>query len=144
MVTGHVLNGLLTKRAELAGRIHQLQHELRQALIDLDSLDVTIRMFEPDIDLEQVKPKPLPTRSPSFRGEVSRVVLSTLRKASKPIPNHEVTLTVMAARTLNPADKPLLRVLSKRVGACLRMHRKAGLVRSVDGPNRIMLWEIAR
>lgn len=144
MVTGHVLNGLLTKRAELAGRINQLQHEMRQALIDLDSLDVAIRMFEPDIDLEQVKPKPLPTRSPSFRGEVSRVVLSTLRKAGKPIPNHEITLAVMAARTLNPADKPLLRVLSKRVGACLRAQRKAGLVRSVDGPNRILLWEIAR
>lgn len=144
MVTGHVLNGLLTKRAELAGKIDHLQSALRQSLIDLDSLDATIRMFDPEIDLEQVRPKPFPVRSPAFRGEISRIVLSTLRKAGKPLPAHEVTLTVMAARTLDVADKPLLRVLARRVGACLRMHRGKGLVRSLDGPNRTILWEIAR
>jgi hypothetical protein len=144
MVANHTVSGLLAKRAELAGKIEHLQQALRQAIIDLDSLDSTIRMFEPDIDLEQIRPKPLPVRSPAFRGEVSRVVLSTLRKASKPLPTHEITLAVMAARTLNSADKPLLRTLSKRVGACLRMHRQSGLVRSIDGPNRTMLWEIVR
>ena len=144
MVTTHVLNGLLTKRAELAGKIDHLQSALRQALIDLDSLDSTIRMFDPDVDLEQVRPKPFPARSPAFRGEVSRIVLSALRTANKPLPtHHEITLVVMAARTLDAADKPLLRVLAKRVGACLRLHRGKGLVRSVEGPGRAILWEIA-
>jgi hypothetical protein len=143
VVASHVLNGLLLKRAELAGQIEHTQQALRQLLIDLDSLDATIRMFDPDIDLDEVKPKPLPARSPAFRGEISRIVLSTLRKAGKPLPNHEVTLIVMTARSLNAADKPLLRVLSKRVGACLRKHRDAGLVRSLVGPNRAVFWEIA-
>ena len=144
MVASHVLNGLLAKRSELAGRIEHTQQALRQLLIDLDSLDATIRMFDPEIDLTEVKPKPLPARSPAFRGEISRIVLSTLRKADKALPTHEIALTVMAARSLNAADKPLLRVLTKRVGACLRLHRKKGLVRSVDGPKRTVLWEVAR
>ena len=113
-------------------------------LIDLDSLDATIRLFDPEIDLVEIKPKPIPARNQAFRGEVSQIVLGTLRKAGKPLPNHEVTLHVMASRSLNTADKPLLQILSKRVGAALRHYRKQGLIRSIDGPNRTRLWEIVR
>jgi hypothetical protein len=126
------------------GKIEFAQAELRQLLIDLDSLDATIRLFDPEIDLVEIKPKPIPARNQAFRGEVSRIVLGTLRKAGKPLPNHEVTLHVMTSRSLNTADKPLLRILSKRVGAALRHYRKLGLIRSIDGPNRTRLWEIIR
>jgi hypothetical protein len=40
--------------------------------------------------------------------------------------------------------KPLLRVIHKRVGACLRNYRGKGLVRASDGPGRTVLWEIIR
>jgi hypothetical protein len=142
MKNEHVISGLIAKRAELAGRIEFAQAELRQMLIDLDSLDATIRLFDPEIDLVEIKPKPLPARNQAFRGEVSRIVLGTLRKAGRPLPTHEIALHVMASRSLNTADKPLLRTLSKRVGAGLRHYRKLGLIRSVSGPDRIMLWEI--
>jgi hypothetical protein len=144
MKNEHVLSGLLTKRAELAAKIETVQTELRQLSIDLDSLDATIRLFDPEIDLEAVKPKPLPARNPAFRGEIARVVLGTLRKAGKPLPTHEIALHVMASRSLNTADKPLLRVMGKRVGSALRYHRGKGLVRSLAGPNRTILWEIAK
>ncbi len=144
MKNEHVLNGLIAKRAELAGKIEFAQAELRQIMIDLDSMDATIRLFDPEIDLVEIKPKPLPARNQAFRGEVSRIVLGTLRKAGTPLPNHEVTLHVMASRSLNTADKPLLRILSKRVGTALRHYRKLGLIRSIDGPNRTRLWEIVK
>jgi hypothetical protein len=144
MKNEHVLSGLIAERAELSGKIEFAQAELRQMLIDLDSLDATIRLFDPDIDLVEIKPKPIPARNQAFRGEVSRIVLGTLRKAGKPLPNHEITLHVMASRSLNTADKPLLRTLSKRVGAALRHYRKLGLIRSIDGPNRTRLWEIIK
>jgi hypothetical protein len=141
MKNEHVLSGLLAKRAELAGQIEFAQTELRQMMIDLDSLDATIRLFDPAIDLIEVKSRPLPARNQAFRGEVARIVLGTLRKAQRPLPTHEIALHVMASRSLNTADKPLLRVISKRVGAGLRHYRTKGLIRSVDGPNRIRLWE---
>jgi hypothetical protein len=50
----------------------------------------------------------------------------------------------MASRGLGTADKPLLRVIDKRVGASLRNYRDKGVVRSVDGPARTVLWEIVR
>src|SRR5258708_39933663 len=92
MAETHVLSALIEKRAQLAGKIEFVQMELRQAIIDLDNLDATIRLFDPDIDLEQIKPKPLPARNTAFRGEVSRIVLTALRKATKPLPTIEITL----------------------------------------------------
>jgi hypothetical protein len=140
----HVLSGLIAKRAELAGRIEAAQSELRRLVIDLDSLDATIRLFAPEIDLDEVRPKPLPARNQAFRGEMSRTVLNSLRQAAKPLPSREIALRFMTARGLATADTMLLRVVTKRVGACLRNYRDKGIVRSVDGPRRTVLWEIAR
>ncbi|MFN3658491.1 MAG: hypothetical protein ACK4UO_14670 [Pseudolabrys sp.] len=144
MAESHVLSGLLAKRSELAGKIEFAQAELRQMMIDLDSIDATIRLFNPEIDLVQIRPKIVPARNQAFRGEIARIVLGTLRKAGKPLPTHEVALHVMAARSLNMADKPLLRVINRRVGAAMRHHRIKGLIRSVPGPGRSVLWEIVR
>jgi hypothetical protein len=144
MAETHVLSALIAKRSELAGKIEFVQTELRQLIIDIDNLDATIRLFDPQIDLVAIKPKPLPARNTAFRGEVARIVLATLRKADGPLPLHEITMHVVVGRSLNPADKPLLRVLSKRVGACLRHYRGLGLVQSVDGPARAILWQAAK
>jgi hypothetical protein len=144
MKNDHVISGLLTKRNELAGKIEFVQTELRQLIIDLDNVDATIRLFDPEIDLVAIKPKPLPARNTAFRGEIARIVLGTLRKAEHGLPTHEIALHVMAARSLSAADKPLLRVMIKRVGAALRHHRIKGLIRSTPGPNRTVLWEISR
>lgn len=140
----HVVSGLIAKRAELAGRIEATQMDLRRLVIDLDSLDATIRLFAPDIDLDEIRPKPLPARNHAFRGEMSRTVLNALRQARKPLPAYEIALLFMASRGLATADKPLLRVIHKRVGACLRNYRGKGLVRAIEGPGRTVLWEIAR
>ena len=140
----HVVSGLIAKRAELAGRIEETQTELRRLVIDLDSLDATIRLFAPDIDLDEIRPKPLPARNQAFRGEMSRTVLNALRQARKPLPAYEIALLFMASRGLAATDKPLLRVIHKRVGACLRNYRSKGLVRAVEGPARVVLWEIMR
>jgi hypothetical protein len=55
-------------------------------------------------------------------------VLDALRKAGKPLPVSDLTLTVLVGRGLNPDDKPFQRILSRRVGACLRNLWKKGLV----------------
>jgi hypothetical protein len=120
-----------------------MQSELRRLVIDLDSLDATIRAFAPDIDLDEIRPKPLPARNHAFRGEMARTVLNMLRQARKPLPAHDIALTFMASRGLASADKPLLRVIQKRVGASLRNYRNKGTVRAVDGPARTVLGDCA-
>ncbi len=42
------------------------------------------------------------------------------------------------------ADRRLVKLIGKRVGACLRHQRSKGLVRSMQGNGPHLLWEIAR
>jgi hypothetical protein len=137
----HVLSGLIAKRAELAGRVEVAQREMRALVLAIDHIDASIRMFDPDIELDDIKPR-LPPRHQAFKGEVSRLVLNAMRKAGKALPVSEITLHVLAGRGLTNEDRPFMRVLGRRVGACLRHLRKKGLVRLTRGDGQVGVWQI--
>jgi hypothetical protein len=143
MKNEHVLSGLIEKRREIAGQIEAVQMQLRQLIIDIDNVDATIRLFQPDIDLEEIRPKPLPPRHTAFKGEVQRIVLGALRDTGIALTTKDITIRVMSERNLNLNDKKLVRIVSKRVGACLKHHRNKGLVRS-ERRGAGMAWEIAQ
>ncbi len=138
----HVVTALIAKRAELAGQLDAAQAEVRRLIIDLDNLDATLRLFKPDIDLAEIKPKPLPPRSAAYKGEVARIVLGTLRAASAPMTTEQLAEHVMAERSLNASDKRLLRTVSKRVGACLRHYRNKGVLRSEKVAGGRLMWAV--
>lgn len=138
-----MLSGLIKKRAELAGRIEDAQTTLRMLIIDLDNIDAAIRIFDPDADLAEIRPKPLPPRNHAFKGEVSRIVFALLRQAKAPMTSQEIAQHVMAGRGLNTADKRLVKVIGKRVGACLRHHKTRGLLQSVKDKGPLLRWETA-
>src|SRR5690349_18117862 len=139
----HVISGLLAKRAEIAGQVEALQDQLRQTLIDMDHVDCTILLFDPDADLAEVRPKPLPPRHHAFKGQVTRAILAMLRARNEPLDSHAITLRLMAERELNSADKRLAKTIQKRVGAALRNMRDRGLVVSRPGAGGLLQWELA-
>ena len=143
MENEHVVSGLIAKRAELAGMIEAKQMELRQLVIDIDNVDATIRLFRPDIDLQEIKPKPLPPRHTAFHGEMARIVLGALRGTAGALTTKDITIRCMSERNLNINDRKLVRTVSKRVGACLKHYRNKGLIKSQRRGGG-MLWEIAR
>ena len=143
MAEPHVVTALIRKRAEIAGVIEHHQTMLRQAIIDLDNLDATLRLFVPDIDLEDIRLQPVPPRHAAFKGEVSRIVLAALREAKEPMTAQELAQHVMAARGLNTADKRLVQIIGKRVGACLRHWRARGVLQSSKGSGPLLIWSLA-
>ncbi len=143
MTQPHVVTGLMTKRAELAGMLEHHQAKVRQLMIDLDAVDQALRLFDPDIELDDIKPKPMPPRHAAYKGEVARIVLGTLRDLKRACSTQELTMHVMAERGMNTADKKLVKTVGQRVGACLRHHRTKGLIRSIDGLGDRLAWEIA-
>ncbi|MGP0088609.1 MAG: hypothetical protein ACLPKB_01405 [Xanthobacteraceae bacterium] len=143
MTHEHVLSGLIAKRAELSGKVEQMQREIRELVAAINHIDAALRIFDPNVELDDIKPK-LPPRNSAYRGEVTRLVLNALRKTGKPMPVSELTLIVLAGRGLTTDDKPFVRVLSRRVGACLRNLRKKGLVRMTRIVGQVGQWEIAR
>ncbi len=142
MENDHTINALKRKRAELAGLMEHHQAMVRQLMIDLDHVDATLRMFVPDIELEDIKPKPLPPRHAAYKGEVARIVLAMLREAKQPLTTEELALRVMSERQMNTADMALVKTVSKRVGSCLRHHRGKGAVLSRRGGEGRIVWKI--
>jgi hypothetical protein len=142
MENEHTINGLIRKRAELAGKIEHEQTVLRQLIIDFDNIDAALRIFKPDIDLEEIRPQPLPPRSAAFKGQVTQALFSYLREAKGPMTTKQMAARVMQDRGLNPLDKKLAQVIVKRVGAACKHHRNLGRLRSVRGPDGFMLWEV--
>ena len=144
MADPHVLTGLMAKRAEIAGKIEHLQDQLRQLVIDLDHIDASIHIFDPSIELEDIKARPVPAPHHAFRGQVTRTVLTSLRHAKKPLTTQDIAMRVMAERGLDTANVRLLKTMTKRAGACLRNLQKQGAVSHQPGPGQFMLWEVAR
>lgn len=142
MENDNLVNGLIRKRKEIAGKIEDAQLVLRQLIIDLDNLDAAIRLFRPDIDLEEIKPSPLPPRHSAFRGEMARVIFKAMRDAGRPMTSREITFHVMAERSLNVSDKRLVKLLIKRIGACLKHYKHKGTLAAKKGPGSFLLWEI--
>jgi hypothetical protein len=143
MAETRVVSALIAKRAELAGQLEAAQAEVRRLVIDLDNLDATLRLFKPDIDLAEIKPKPLPPRAAAYKGEVARIVLGTLRSSPEPLTTEQLAEHVMAERNLNAADKRMLCTVSKRVGACLRHYRNKGVLRSERAVGGRVMWAAA-
>lgn len=123
-----VVHGLIDKRAELVGRIEAMQAQLAQHLADLDSVERTIRIFEPDIDLQDAPVKPVPPPNAAFRGEVQRFLLDRIRKSDVALTTHDLARAVMEARGLNTADKALFKLISVRTGHSLAKLRRNGFV----------------
>jgi hypothetical protein len=140
-----VLNGLVKRRAQLAGDIENTHEVLRKMVLDLESLDATIVQFDPDFKVETIKPKAFrPPKDWSNRGQMSRIILSVLRQASEPLTTRDIALQLLIERALDKSDLRLLRLMTKRVGVALRGQRGNGIVRCDQGPGQYMLWEIAR
>ena len=144
-MTDYVLTGLVKRRAELAGDIERMHEALGKTIADLENIDATIRQFDPDFQVEAIKPKAFrPPKDWSNRGQMSRVVLSLLRQAAEPMTTRDLALELLVTRALDKDDQKLLRLMTKRVGVALRTQRENGVVRSAQGPGMMVLWEVAR
>jgi len=142
MENEHTISGLIRKRAEIAGQLEAAQMQVRQLIINLDSLDATIRLFAPDIDLEEIRPKPVPPRHTAFHGEISKIIGDVLRETGMGLTTKDIALRVMAGRGLNVSDPRLTWTVQKRVGMSLRNLRTRALVRSEPGMGRNLVWRL--
>jgi len=143
MANQYVIAGLVRKRADLAGEIESTHERLRQMVQELEHLDATLLLFDPDYQVEGIKPKAFrPPKDLANRGQMSRIVLSILRQATEPLTTRDIALQLLIERALDKSDQRLLRTMTKRVGVALRIQRDKGLTRSEQGPGQYMLWEI--
>ncbi len=59
----NLVAGLIRKKAEITAQVEALQMQLRQLIMDADNIDGAIRIFNPDIDLADIRPQGCSTLS---------------------------------------------------------------------------------
>lgn len=138
-----VVTGLIAKHREIAGIIIDLQKQLKTATTELVHIEAALRIFKPDIDVAAFNPRTVRPRHSAFRGEASKVVLQALREALEPPTMFQLTEHVMKMRGLPLDDNKLCRTMVQRTHACLKHWRKRGWVRSLKGPDGLLVWEVS-
>ena len=114
MVEPHVMHALRNKRAELAGTLIQLEQQLVQQRADLTHIDATMRLFDPNIQPDEIHPKRGRRHSAWFRhGECLRLIYDELRDAPEPMTTRELTERIMRGKAI-PVDDDRCRELMQK------------------------------
>lgn len=77
------IQGLIRKRADLAGQVEALQCQLASLFSQLAAIDTAIRVFKPAIDLDDLPERVPPAPFTGMRGDTQRVILEALRAANR-------------------------------------------------------------
>lgn len=142
MAEPHVITALSKKRAELAGDIENLQEELRTKILALEQLDATLLLFDPSYEIASIKPKAFrPPADWSKRGEMTRLILGILRKATEPLTSSDIAAQLIMERALERTDK-LQSLMTKRVGVALRGLRDRGVAESTPWAGQYVIWSL--
>lgn len=136
MAEQHVIGALRNKRAEMSGRLRQLEQQLAQQRADLAHLDATLRLFDPEIRPNDIRPRQPRARNAWFRpGECLRLIYDELREAAQPATTRELAERIMRRKAMPPTDdrgrelvqKTLLRSLNRAKTTIARVET-AGVV----------------
>jgi hypothetical protein len=144
MADAHVVSALKEKRIQVASQIEALQGQIRQAVLDLDHVEAALLLFDPEADLSALPARKVAPVSYDTKGDTGRIILETLRTATKPLTTAQVCEAVMIARRLDTNDKALCRTMMRRTNANLKhWAKRRGRIRSMPGPGQQLLWELA-
>jgi hypothetical protein len=130
--------GLIEKHRFIAGQIEHTRRILNALVFDLEAVEHTIRLFDPDAELGRAKP--LPSLHAAFRGEMRRDVLAALRAATGPLTSLDIAEQVVKGRKLDPSVTPMFR---KRVSAALWKLRVKGMVQEVPQAGDYKGWRLS-
>jgi hypothetical protein len=90
-------------------------------VLDLESSDATIVQFDPDFQVETIRPKAFrPPKDWSNRGQMFRIILSVLRQATEPLTTRDMALQLLIERALDKSDQRLLRRRGRAASICRR------------------------
>jgi hypothetical protein len=145
MADPHVISALREKRALVAGLIEKLERNLEQQRADLTHIDGVLRLFQPDRDPGEIKPKrPYAKRTRYFaKNELSRLCSDALRVADGAlITTDEIADRLIEAKGFDAADIVLHKAIGQQALTIMRSFRKRGMVEQI-GLGRRVRWRLA-
>ena len=122
----NVLHALIRKRANILGMMESRQVELQRLASELEAIDATILVFDPEFDVRKIAKKKQVKLSHE-RFSVARIVMQALRTSTTRLTTTDIGLQLMKDRGI-PVENRVQRVeMRKRAAACLRSLESRGL-----------------
>ncbi len=116
MAEPHVIDALRGKRSELSGVVSHLEQQIVQHRASLVHLDAAMRLFDPDLVLEEAGFRQQRPCSVWFRlGECLRLIHDVLREAPAPMTTRALTEQVMGVEAITTADERSCALVQKTV-----------------------------
>jgi hypothetical protein len=137
----YALTALRNKRAAMASEIKMHEQSLRHLRESLVHVDATLRLLDPDVDVEKIPNKRPPKRVKLFRqGELGRMILDALRQAKGESGTvAEITSFLLAAGGHRESAR---RAVSGRVRGNLAYLERKGKVEK-DVTDDGVVWRLA-
>ena len=145
MADTHVISALREKRALVGGLIEKLERKLEQHRADLTHIDGVLRLFQPDRDPGDIRPKrPYAKRTRYFaRNELSRLCMDALRAANGSLmTTDDIARQLIEAKAFDAADAVLRKAIGEQALTIMRSFRKRGTVEQI-GLGRGVRWRLA-
>lgn len=112
-------------------------------MLDLDTLDATLRLFRPTVETGVVRIRPVSRRHAAIRHESSRLIFSVLREAGRPLTTRELARAIMEAREMNTADHAMAETMRERLASTLRKLRHWRKLVADKEAGKNMRWGLA-
>lgn len=143
MADPHVISALRSKRAEVAGLIFDLERQIAQHRADLVHLDGVLRLYQPERDPAEIRPKRSVHRNRYFAtGELARLCREAFRDAFGSLTTADIVASVITAKGFDAGDRTLQTAIGGLVKATLAPMTRRGVVEKI-GQRRDARWRLA-
>jgi hypothetical protein len=123
--------------------IDGLEKLLAQHRADLLHLDGVLRLYQPERDPTEIRPKQTRGRNRYFgQGELSRLCREAFRDADGPLSVADLTAAVITAKGFNAGDRVLFDRIDDLIKSALGPMRRVGSVDKI-GEGRGVRWRLA-
>lgn len=140
----HVVSQLISKKEELSGELKFYKSKIQQLEEVIQSIDISIKVFDPDFDIKNIKAKRYTGNQHYFKhGESHVMILDTLRKAKEPMTTGDIAIELMRKKKLDYDDRALMDNVQKSLLNTLKKQAKNNLIHSI-GKNNMngFIWEL--
>ena len=136
-----VIDGLQDKRLELVGLVGRLEQQLADHRVSLTHLDATLRLFDPNLLLQDTDPQQRERVSWFRPGECLRAIYDVLREAPQPLTTRDVAKRVIAAKDMTIADERTQALIQKTILASLSRAKNTIERLEVNG---VVSWRVCQ
>jgi len=132
-----VIAGLLERREALIAQVRDTEALIRDLISNIEHLDVAIAMFKPDH-------RPVaPQVRYAGHGQVTRLVLTVLRKSPEPMTLRALSLKAMERLGLATDNKRKVRKMGEQLRTALGRQKVNSVVACEVGKSGALMWRVA-